>query len=119
MDHKLSVLVQIDHHGAYVRLVVTGWMTEANQHVLHPVVARARTLVSPAAGVTVDLTCADHVDPTAVDLLRGAVVHDEIFGVGAPVEILVPDRSPDYRVVVPLTSRTRARLVPVARRQTA
>lgn len=119
MDHKLSVLVQADLHGAYVRLVVTGWMTEANQHVLHPVVARARTLIPPAAVVTVDLTCADHVDPAAVDLLRGAVGHDEIFGGRAAVEVLVPDRSLENRVVVPLTVRTRARPVPAARRRTA
>ena len=119
MDHKLSVLVQIDRHDAYVRLVVTGRMTAANQHVLHPVVARARTLIAPAAVVTVDLTCADHVDPAAVDLLRGAVGHDEIFGGRAPVEILVPDRSLDHRAVVPMTARTRARPVPAAGRRTA
>ena len=29
MDHKLSVLVQVDLDGAYVRLLVTGRLTEA------------------------------------------------------------------------------------------
>ncbi len=29
MDHRLAVLVQVDLHGAYVRLVVTGCLTEA------------------------------------------------------------------------------------------
>ena len=118
MDHKLSVLVQIDLHGAYVRLVVTGRMTEANQHVLHPVVARARTLV-PLAAVTVDLTCADHVDPGAVDLLHRTVEHAEVLDDRAPVEILLPDRSLDHRVVVPLAARTRAPLVPSTWSRTA
>lgn len=108
MDHKLSVLVQIDLHGAYVRLVVTGCVTQANQHALRPLVARARTLVPPVA-VTVDLTCAEHVEAGAVDLLRWALEHDDA-GAG-PVEVLTAaERSqPTHRPVTVLAShRSRA-----------
>ena len=99
MDHKLSVLVQVDLHGAYVRLVVTGCVTEANQHVLHPVVARARTLIPPVA-VSVDLTGADHVEAGAVELLRWAVEHDATARGTGPGEVLVPARLPDHRPVL-------------------
>ncbi|HST72147.1 MULTISPECIES: hypothetical protein [Kocuria] len=104
MDHKLSVLVQVDLHGAYVRLVVTGCLTEANQHALHPVVARARTLIPPVT-VTVDLTCADHVEAGAVDLLRWAVDHDEAAPAAGPVEVVLPAELPEHRPVAALGSR--------------
>lgn len=108
MDHKLSVLVQIDLHGAYVRLVVTGCVTETNQHVLHPLVARARTLIPPVA-VAVDLTGADHVEADAVDLLRWALEHlDSADGAG-PVEVLtaleLPIHQPTHRPVTALAGR--------------
>jgi hypothetical protein len=96
MDHKLSVLVQIDLHGAYVRLVVTGCVTEANQHVLHPLVARARTLIPPVA-VAVDLTGAEHVEEGAVDLLRWALEHDDTAAGAGPVEVLTAPELPAHR----------------------
>ncbi|MFI7496646.1 hypothetical protein ACH9D2_18250 [Kocuria sp. M4R2S49] len=96
MDHKLSVLVQVDLEGAYVRLAVTGCLTEANQHVLYPLVRRARTLIPPVT-VSVDLTAADHVEAIAVDLLRWALDHDETPEGVSPVEILVPSGQPSHR----------------------
>jgi hypothetical protein len=45
VNPKLSVLVQMDLDNRSVRLVVTGCVTEANQHVLYPLVRRARTLI--------------------------------------------------------------------------
>lgn len=100
MDHKLSVLIQVDLDGAYVRLVVTGCLTEANQHVLCPLVRRARTLIPPVT-VSVDLTAAVHVEAIAVDLLRWAVDHDEtVAGVGQ-VELVVPNGLPAHRHTPP------------------
>ena len=97
MDHKLSVLVQVDLDGAYLRLVVTGCLTEANQHALPPLIRRARTLLPPVT-VSIDLTAAEHVEAIAVDLLRWTVDHDEAMDGGSPVEVLVPavlaDRAP-------------------------
>ncbi|MEX5266039.1 hypothetical protein [Kocuria sp. CPCC 205231] len=108
MDHKLSVLVQIDLHGAYVRLIVTGRLTEANQHALHPLVARARTLIPPVT-VSIDLTGAEHVETGAVDLLRWALEHlDTADGTG-PVEVLTatdpPAHHSPHRPVTALASR--------------
>lgn len=101
VNHKLSVLVQLDLENRSVRLVVTGCVTEANQHVLHPLVRRARTLVPPVT-VGVDLTCAGHVEAIAVDLLRWAVDHDEPVSGAGPVQILCPDRLP---VACPASAR--------------
>ncbi|MFF0990261.1 hypothetical protein [Kocuria nitroreducens] len=104
MDHKLSVLVQIDLNGTYVRLTVTGCLTEANQHVLYPLIRRARTLITPVA-VSVDLTAAGHVEPTAVDLLRWAFDHDETRDGSSPVELLVPHGLPGHRSAPDRTDR--------------
>lgn len=96
MDHKLSVLIQVDVDGAYVRLVVTGCLTEDNQHALYPLVRRARTLISPVA-VTVDLTTAEHVEEGALDLLRWALEHDDTApGIG-PMDIVTPDQRLAHR----------------------
>jgi hypothetical protein len=96
MDHKLSVLVQVDLDGRYVRLVGTGCLTEANQHVLYPLVRRARTLVPPVT-VSIDLTGAGHVEAIAVDLLRWAVDHEETMAGDGPVELLLPTRPAGHR----------------------
>ncbi|GAB2598663.1 hypothetical protein GCM10009696_00080 [Kocuria himachalensis] len=95
MDHKISVLVQIDLDGAYVRLAVTGCLTEANQHVLYPLIRRARRLIPPVT-VSVDLSAAGHVEATAVDLLRWAIDHDETSDGASPVELLVPNGLPAH-----------------------
>ncbi|GGG70012.1 hypothetical protein GCM10011374_38170 [Kocuria dechangensis] len=112
MNHKLSVLVQIDLHAQYVHLVITGCVTEANQHALHPVIARARTLIPPVT-VTVDLTGAAHVEAAAVELLHAAIDQDHTFSGAGPVEVLVPAQLPGHRPVPhhgnALAGRTRAR----------
>lgn len=95
MDHNLSVLVQIDLDGCYVRLAVTGCLTEADQHVLYPLVRRARTLIPPVT-VSVDLTSAGHVEPAAVDLLRWAIDHDDVPDGAGAVELLVPSGLPSH-----------------------
>ncbi len=111
MDHKLSVLVQVDLHAQYVHLVITGCVTETNQHALHPVMARARTLIPPVT-VTVDLTGAAHVEAAAVELLRAAIDHEHTLSGAGPVEILVPAVLPDHAPVPhhanTLTGGTRA-----------
>ncbi|GAA1753327.1 hypothetical protein [Kocuria aegyptia] len=104
MDHKLSVLVQVDLDGAYVRLAVTGCLTEANQHVLYPLVRRARTLIPPVT-VSVDLTAAGHVEQIAVDLLRWAVDHDAAPDGSGRVELLVPGVLPAHRHAAPSVVR--------------
>lgn len=115
MDHKLSVLVQIDLDGHYVHLLVTGCVTEANQHVLYPLVRRARTLIPPVT-VTVDLTTAQHVETAAVDLLRWAFSHDEHESSTSPVEVLTPVELPNHRLMPDLTAQTWTRAVhPVSR----
>lgn len=105
MNHRLSVLVQLDNENRSVRLVVTGWVTEANQHVLYPLVRRARTLLPPVT-VSVDLTAAGYVEAIAVDLLRWAVDHDEPVTGAGPVQILCPDGLP---VPPPGSTRTAGR----------
>ncbi|MEX5259696.1 hypothetical protein [Kocuria sp. CPCC 205263] len=112
MDHKLTVLVQVDLHAQYVHLVVTGCVTDANQHALYPVVARARTLIPPVT-VTVDLTGATHLEAAAVKLLRAAINHDHPLSGAGPVEILVPaaltDHAPVPHHANTLTGGTRTR----------
>lgn len=96
MDHKLSVLVQVDLDGRYVRLVVTGCLTEANQHVLYPLVRRTRTLIPPVT-VSIDLTGAGHVEAIAVDLLRWAIDHEETTDGAGPAELLLPSSLPGHQ----------------------
>ncbi|WP_344119295.1 hypothetical protein [Kocuria aegyptia] len=106
MDHKLSVLVQIDVDGTYVRLAVTGCLTEVNMHVLYPLIRRARTLIPPVA-VSVDLTAAGHVEPIAVDLLRWAIDHDGTLDGSSPIELLVPNGLPGHQFAPARTGRRR------------
>jgi len=107
MDHKLSVLVQIDLDGRYVRLLLTGCVTETNQHVLYPLIRRTRTLIPPVA-VTVDLTCAEHVEAAAVDLLRWALDQDDLDSSTSPVEVRTGADLPQHRHNTDLTTRNRA-----------
>lgn len=89
MGELLSVVVQIDLHGADVRLVVTGTVTDATQRVLHPLMDRARSIL-PGAMVWVDLTGADRVETTAVELLQSALQHDHPDSGAGSVKILTP-----------------------------
>lgn len=89
MKHTMSVLVQVDLDGTHVRISVSGCVTEANQHVLHPLVRRARALTA-AVHVQVDLASVEHLEPAAVTLLRAAVDHDGTSPGGGTVSIAVP-----------------------------
>lgn len=82
MEPKIAVVVQVDLDGRQVRVVVTGVVTEINQRGLCPVIGRARRLV-PGIRVVADLSGADSVEPTAVDLLRWSAEHEDPV-VGAP-----------------------------------
>lgn len=109
MDHKISVTVHVDLDGQYVRIVVTGRLTEFSQRALHPLIRRARTL-TPGVQVTVDLTRVRHVEPLGLDLLRQAVDQDEAAGTRQPVHLVVaePSRS---RPAPPPGARPAARTV--------
>ena len=95
MDHQLAVLIQTAVGGGCVCLLVTGCLTDASQEDLYPLIRRARMLVPPAT-ITVDLTAAEHVKVTGVDLLRWAVDHDGTLGGVEPVEIVLPDQLPNH-----------------------
>ncbi|HST71323.1 MULTISPECIES: hypothetical protein [Kocuria] len=92
MKHTMSVLVQVDLDGTYVHILVTGCLTAANQHVLHPVIGRARAL-TPEVHVEVDLDSVRHLEPTAVTSLRAAIDREEIFPGRGEVTIAVPSGS--------------------------
>lgn len=90
------MLVPIDFDGAYLRLAVSGCLTEANQRVLHPLIRRARAPIPPVT-VSIDLSATGYVDPTAVDLLRWAIDHGETPGGVSRVEVLAPETLPAHR----------------------
>lgn len=90
ITHTLSVLVDIDLDGTSVQLHITGCLTEANQHVLHPLIRRARTL-TPSVHVEVDLASLQHLEPTAVTLLQSAVDHEGSSAESGSVRVSAPD----------------------------
>lgn len=106
MQRKISVLVEVDLDGRYVRVSATGALTRTNQQALHPVLRRARATL-PAARVSVDLSCVHELEPSAVDLLRRAVDHDEELG--EAVEILAPEAEPAEPAAAALDARPRMR----------
>lgn len=80
MVDKISVTVQVDLDGKYVRIVATGCLTGASQRALHPLIRRARVL-TPGIHVIVDLRGAHLVEPVAVDLVaQQAEQHVEDHG---------------------------------------
>lgn len=106
MQRKISVLVEVDLDGRYVRVSVTGALTEVNQQALYPVLRRARTTL-PAARVSVDLGCVHEFEPAAVDLLRWAVEHED--DLGDAVEVLVPASAPAGPAAAARDARRRMR----------
>ena len=96
MDSKISVLTHIDVDGAYVHLVVTGHLTEANQQELHPLIHQAGALV-PDGAISVDLRGAENVKDNAADRLRSAIEHSDDTGPATgPVDILIPVPAPGH-----------------------
>lgn len=113
MQRKISVLVEVDLDGRYVRVNVTGALTEVNQQALYPVLRRARTML-PGARVIADLTCVHDVEPAAVDLLRWALEHDEFLD-GA-VDLVLPETFPAEAAGAVLDARRRMRAQVLHRR---
>jgi ABC-type transporter Mla MlaB component len=113
VQRKLSVLVEVDLDGRYVRVSVTGGLTRTNQQGLHPVLRRARTTL-PAARVSVDLSCVHELEPAALDLLREAVEHDE--DLGEDLEILAPEAELAEPAAAALDARRRLRAKVLHRR---
>ncbi|GEO97250.1 hypothetical protein [Kocuria turfanensis] len=103
MNHKLSVTVQVDLDGEYVRVLATGCLTEASQRALHPLIRRARIL-TPGIHVTVDLSGAHHIEATGMELLRRALEDTDSAG-SRPVALVVPDVLPHHRITVSPESR--------------
>lgn len=91
MNHKLSVLVQVDLERTCCRLSVTGRLTEINQQALYPLIHKARTLPSDIR-VVVDLTSARGAEGDALELLRRVVDSDDATDHAGPVQFLVPGR---------------------------
>ncbi|MFF0905554.1 UNVERIFIED_CONTAM: hypothetical protein RF653_17935 [Kocuria sp. CPCC 205316] len=89
MKHTMSVLVQVDLDGTHVRISVTGCVTQANAHVLHPLIRRARALTA-AVHVQIDLDAVQHLEPAAVALLRAAADHGATTSGTGSVSIAVP-----------------------------
>lgn len=113
MQRKISVLVEVDLDGRYVRVNVTGALTEVNQQALYPVLRRARTML-PGARVIADLTCVHDVEPAAADFLRWAADHDE--SLGGAVDLLLPETAPAEAPGAVLDARRRMRAQVLHRR---
>jgi hypothetical protein len=113
VHRKLSVLVEVDPDGRFVRVSVTGPLTRANQQALHPVLRRARTTL-PAARVGMDLTCVHELEPSALDLLRRTVARDE--DLREAVEVLGPEAEPAAPAAAVLDARRRMRAKVLHRR---
>lgn len=105
MDHKLSVVIQIDLEETYCRLHVTGCLTEKNQRGLHGLIHRARTLPSGVL-VIVDLSAAPPATPLAVELLRRAIDADTQLHDGGPVRLMVPEPAIRARPATPVNTGT-------------
>lgn len=99
MTHELSITVDADVDLHELRLLVAGCLTTGNQPGLLPVIRRACAL-EPLTRVTVDLTEALHIDPTALVLLRTAVDQIERDEAIEPVVFLVPEHLPACPAVV-------------------
>lgn len=106
VHRKLSAVVQVDPDGRYVRVDVTGALTEVNQQALHPVLQRARTAL-PGARVVVDLRCVHGLEPAAVDLLRWSF--DQDGPGGGPLEIHAPEELPEQAPAAVRDARRRMR----------
>jgi len=93
MKHELSITVHADVDQHELRLLVAGCLTTDNQPGLSSVIRRACAL-EPLTRVTIDLTEALHIDPTALTLLRAAVDQIERDEAIEPVVLLVPEHLP-------------------------
>jgi anti-anti-sigma regulatory factor len=85
MELQLSVSIEVTADEKQARLVTSGRLTETNQHILYPLIHRARTL-TPQTQVVVDLTAVTHFDAAALDLLRWEVALDQSQHPTKPVQ---------------------------------
>lgn len=93
MNPKLSVLLQIDVEANYLNVAVTGHLTETNQRALYPLINRARALV-PGIQVTIDLSCARHIDPVGLDLLRWGIEQTDPDRPRGRIRLVLPEPPP-------------------------
>ena len=93
MEVKLSVCVEVSADEKHARLVTSGHLTETNQHMLYPLIHRARTLTSQTQ-VIVDLTAVTHFEAAALDLLRWEVALDQTQHPTRPVQFALLDSPP-------------------------
>lgn len=91
MDHQLKVLVRLDLSPTSSHLIVTGCLTETGCAELLPIIKRTHGLTG-GLHVTVDLRDADHIDDSALTLLKSLPANDG--GSTLPVDILPPQRLP-------------------------
>jgi anti-anti-sigma regulatory factor len=71
MNYKLRALIKIDLEDRSAGIHVTGCFTSTNYRALVPVIRRAYALPGHPE-VTVDISRAKHVDPSAAALLEAA-----------------------------------------------
>lgn len=93
MELQLSVSVKLTTDEKHVRLVTSGHLTETNQHMLYPLIHRARTLTSQTQ-VVVDLTAVTHFEAAALDLLRWEVALDRPQHPTKPVQFVLLESPP-------------------------
>lgn len=93
MELQLSVVVEVTSDEKQARLVASGHLTETNQHMLYPLIHRARALTLQTQ-VIIDLTAVQHFEPAALDLLRWEVALDQRQHLTKPVRFELPDSPP-------------------------
>lgn len=90
MAHKLRLLVKIDTNPSTAELAVTGCLTEENSRTLLPIIRRLHALVG-GTGVTVNLSTAKHIEPSALGILEQAASNESLGGPdGESVRISLP-----------------------------
>ncbi|MGQ1838632.1 hypothetical protein ACT4S2_09255 [Kocuria turfanensis] len=93
MELQLSVSVEVTADEEHARLVTSGHLTETNQHILYPLIHRARTPTSQTQ-VIVDLTAVTYFDAAALDLLRWEVALDQTQHPTKAVQYALPESPP-------------------------
>ncbi|MEX5303986.1 hypothetical protein [Kocuria sabuli] len=93
MELQLSVFVEVTLDEKLARLVISGHLTETNQHLLHSLIHRTRTPASRTQ-VIIDLTALTHFEPAALDLLRWETELDQPGHLTPPVRLTLLDPPP-------------------------
>lgn len=93
MELQLSVFIEVTLDEKQARLVISGHLTETNQHLLYSLIHRARTPASRTQVIT-DLTALTHFEPAALDLLRWEMELDQPGNLIQPVRFALLDPPP-------------------------